>query len=96
MTKRASWNGQILAESDDWVTLEDNIYFIDSAINKEFFKPSDHTTFCGWKGDCKYYHIDVDNKTNENACWYYPEAYDAAKEIRGRVAFWKGVVIEDV
>ena len=32
-------------------------------------------------------------QTNENAAWYYPTPKDAAAEIAGRVAFWKGVKV---
>jgi len=27
------------------------------------------------------------------AAWYYPEPKDAAREIRDRIAFWKGVEV---
>jgi uncharacterized protein (DUF427 family) len=30
---------------------------------------------------------------NENAVWYYPAPSEAAAEIKGRVAFWKGVQV---
>ncbi|MEL6275434.1 MAG: DUF427 domain-containing protein, partial [Bacteroidota bacterium] len=33
---------------------------------------------------------------NPDAAWYYAEPYEAAQEIKGRVAFWKGVEIKDV
>jgi uncharacterized protein (DUF427 family) len=36
----------------------------------------------------------VDGKTNADAVWYYAEPKEAAKEIRGRVAFWKGVEVK--
>ncbi|MFX6027609.1 DUF427 domain-containing protein, partial [Acinetobacter baumannii] len=32
-------------------------------------------------------------KTNTDAVWYYPEPKDAAKDIRDRLAFWKGVEV---
>jgi uncharacterized protein (DUF427 family) len=35
----------------------------------------------------------VDGAVNANAAWYYPEPKDAATEIKGRVAFWKGVQV---
>ena len=51
-------------------------------------------TVCGWKGTASYYTIEVDGKQNSDAAWYYPEPKDAAKEIAGYVAFWKGVKVE--
>jgi uncharacterized protein (DUF427 family) len=91
---KAYWSGKLIAESDATVVLEGNQYFPFEAVKKEFLKPSSHTTVCPWKGTAHYYHVDVGGMKNENAAWYYPEPKDAAKEIRGRIAFWKGVRIE--
>ena len=41
------------------------------------------------------YHVVVDGQRNENAAWYYPEPKNAAAEIRGRIAFWRGVQVTD-
>lgn len=90
---KAIWNGQVIAESDDTVTVENNHYFPEESLNKNFFKNSDFKTTCPWKGVANYYSIDVDGSTNENAAWYYPEASSAAKPIEGRIAFWKGVQV---
>lgn len=95
MKKRAVWNGQILAESDDLVNVEGNYYFPESSLNKAFFKKSDTHTTCPWKGQASYYSIEVDGKTNADAAWYYPTPKDAAKHIEGRVAFWRGVEVEE-
>ncbi|MCZ6829177.1 MAG: DUF427 domain-containing protein [Gammaproteobacteria bacterium] len=90
---KASWRGQILAESDDTVVVESNHYFPISSINREFFKESDTTTHCPWKGDASYYSIVVGGQENQDAAWYYPTPMDAAREIEGRVAFWRGVEV---
>jgi uncharacterized protein (DUF427 family) len=37
----------------------------------------------------------VDGEINKDAAWYYPEPFDAAKEIAGYVAFWRGVEVTD-
>ena len=90
---KASWKGQILAESDDTVVVESNHYFPISSINQEFFRQSDTTSHCPWKGDASYYSIVVDGQENQDAAWYYPTPMDAAREIEGRVAFWRGVEV---
>jgi uncharacterized protein (DUF427 family) len=90
---KAIWNGTVLAESDETVVVEGNHYFPASALNMAHFKPSPHTTVCGWKGTASYYHVEAGGKTNENAAWYYPTPKDAARQIAGRVAFWKGVQV---
>lgn len=89
----ASWNGQTLAQADDTVIVEGNHYFPASALLDGHFEPSSHRTHCGWKGEAHYYDVVVEGERNANAAWYYPEPYPAAENIRGRIAFWKGVEI---
>ncbi len=90
---KATWNGMTLAESDDTVVVEGNHYFPAEAINRDYFKDSATHTTCPWKGLASYYTVEVDGQTNKDAAWYYPEPKDAAKNITGRVAFWRGVTV---
>ena len=90
---KAMWNGAVLAESDRTIVVEGNHYFPPDSIHKEHFKPSDTHTECGWKGTASYYTVEVDGRRNPDAAWYYPEPKDAAQQIAGYVAFWKGVTV---
>lgn len=90
---RAIWNDAVLAESDDTVMLEGNHYFPADALRREHFRDSDHHSSCPWKGTASYYDVVVGAEVNPNAAWYYPQPKDAAKQIGGRVAFWKGVQV---
>ena len=90
---KASWNGRVIAESDDIVTVEGNAYFPADSIRREFLRPSDHHSHCHWKGEASYYTLEVEGQSNPNSVWYYPEPKPAAAEIRDRVAFWKGVEV---
>lgn len=90
---KAIWNNKVIADSDDIVKVEGNSYFPADSVISEYFEQSETRTVCPWKGDASYYSIKVDGETNTDAAWYYPEPKDAAKEIKGRVAFWKGVQI---
>ncbi len=92
---QAIWNDQVIAQSNQTVVVEGNHYFPEESIKKAFFTSSNHTTICPWKGTAHYYHIEVKGKTNNNAAWYYPEPKEAASQIKGRVAFWKGVEISN-
>ena len=94
--KRASWNGVVIAESDDIVTVEGNAYFPEASLKKECFTPSQTHTVCPWKGTASYLNVVADGKTNPDAAWYYPTPSTAARQIEGRVAFWKGVSVTDV
>ena len=90
---KAIWNGTKLAESDDIVTVEGNAYFPADSIDAQYFDDSDTTSVCPWKGTASYKSITVDGETNKDAAWYYPEPKEAASEIEGRYAFWKGVEV---
>ena len=90
---KAIWNGEVIAESDDTVVVEGNHYFPVDAVRADALRPSDHTSVCGWKGTANYHHVVVGGQENLNAAWYYAQPKDAAKEIAGRIAFWKGVQV---
>lgn len=92
---KAIWNGEIIAESDDTVVVEGNHYFPQQAVRRDLLAASDHTSFCPWKGTANYYSLQVGGDTNTDAAWYYAEPKDAASEIRGRIAFWRGVEVTD-
>jgi Uncharacterized protein conserved in bacteria len=91
---KATWHGATLADSDATVIVERNHYFPIDSINREYFEKSDKHTTCPWKGEASYYDILVAGEVNKDAAWYYPEPKEAAANIKGRVAFWKGVVVE--
>jgi uncharacterized protein (DUF427 family) len=97
---KATWNGIVLAESNDTINIEGNPYFPPESVNMEYFRKSDYHTTCPWKGLASYYDIVVDGKVNENAAWYYAEPKEGSPEKVGRdfsnyVAFWNGVKVED-
>jgi uncharacterized protein (DUF427 family) len=92
--KQASWNGAIIAASERCEVVEGNQYFPVDAVKREFLRPSDTHTVCGWKGTASYYDVVVDGQTNKDAAWYYPDPKPAASNIKGYIAFWKGVKIE--
>lgn len=93
--KQAEWNGVVLAESNDVVEVEGNAYFPADSLNKQYFKPSQTETVCHWKGTANYYDLQVGEKTNPSAAWFYKDPLPAAEQIKDRVSFWKGVTIKD-
>ena len=92
---KATWNGVVIADSDDTIVVEGNHYFPRDAIRSEYFSDSDKTSLCGWKGTANYLDIEVNGKRNPAAAWYYPDPLPKAERIRGRVAFWNGVTVTD-
>ncbi len=92
---QAIWNGAVIAESDKCETVEKNAYFPPASVNRQYFRDSNKTTICPWKGLASYYHLEVDGALNEDAAWTYPEPKEKARHIRDYVAFWKGVEIAE-
>ncbi len=91
---KASWNGTVIAESDDTVLVEGNHYFPESSLQREYIAFSNHKTSCAWKGQASYYSLMIKGELNTDAVWYYADPKPEADMIRGRVAFWKGVKVE--
>lgn len=90
---KAVWNGVVIAESDQCEVVDGNQYFPPDAVKTDYFKASDTHSNCPWKGVANYYSLEVDGQVNKDAAWYYPDPKDAVKNIKGYVAFWKGVQV---
>ena len=89
---KAIWNGEVVAESEQTVVVEGNHYFPETSLKTQYFVSSPTHTTCGWKGVASYYTLAVGGAQNKDAGWFYPDPKEAAKNIKGHVAFWKGVV----
>ena len=88
---KAVWQDTVIAESDKTIEVEGNHYFPPESIKKEYLNESDTHTQCSWKGTASYYTVNINGRDNRDSAWYYPEPSEAAKEIKGYVAFWRGV-----
>ena len=93
---RATWNGAVLAESGNTIVVEGNQYFPLADVQAKHLQPSDSHSTCHWKGEASYYDVVVNDKVNRDAAWYYPNPSSAAERIKGRVAFWRGVKVDQV
>ena len=91
---RARWNNAVIAASDDTVVVEGNHYFPEASVDRAHLRPSATHTVCSWKGTASYYDVVVGDAINKDAAWYYPTPKEAARQIAGRIAFWKGVKVE--
>lgn len=91
---RAIWNGTVIAESDRCIVVEGNQYFPAATVKREFLRDSATHTVCSWKGTASYYDVVVNGETNKDAAWYYPDTKPEANNVKGYIAFWKGVKVE--
>jgi uncharacterized protein (DUF427 family) len=68
-------------------------YFPPESIRRQYFKPSSHSSVCPREGVASYY--DMRSMAGQSQrCLVLPEPKDAARQIKGRVAFWKAVRVE--
>ena len=91
---RAIWNGKVIAESEKTETVEGNVYFPESSLMREYFRPSTTTSLDPVKGQARYMTLLIDGEDNQDAAWYSPGPKPAARKIKGYVAFWRGVDVE--
>jgi uncharacterized protein (DUF427 family) len=91
---RATWNGEIIAETDRFEMVEGNVYFPPSSVKREFLVASDTRSLCPWKGRASYYTLRVNGSENRDAAWYYSDPKPEAAHIKDHVAFWRGVEVE--
>ena len=90
---KASWQDKVIAESEDTVVVEGNHYFPQSSVDSAYLRDSATTTVCPWKGTAEYYDVVVAGHVNKDAAWYYASPKDAAAQVTGHIAFWRGVEI---
>jgi uncharacterized protein (DUF427 family) len=90
---KAQWKNTLLAESRETLVVEGRHYFPPGSVKREYLRESPTRTTCPWKGEAGYYDLVVGGEINRDAAWHYPDPQEAAREIRGYVAFWKGVEV---
>jgi uncharacterized protein (DUF427 family) len=89
---RAVWNGRVIAESDGIMEVEGTVYFPESSLNREYFRPSTTTSTDPATGQRRYLTVVIDGQDNQDAAWYYPDPKPAARKLKDYVAFgaaWK-------
>lgn len=90
---KAIWHDTVIAESGDTIPVEGNYYFPSTSVKPGYLRTSSTHTVCPWKGRASYFDVVVGDAVNHDAAWYYPEPKEAALNIKGYLAFWRGVKV---
>jgi uncharacterized protein (DUF427 family) len=90
---KAVWNGLLIAESEHYELVENNVYFPCAAVKAEYLEPRSTRSRCPWKGEAHYYTLKVAGRSDPDAAWYYPDPKPEAARIKDHIAFWKGVAV---
>jgi len=92
-TVQVTLGGQVIASSDHALTLlEANYppvqYLRREDVDMTQFTPTDHTTYCPYKGTCVYFSIPGGGARSVNAIWSYQDPHDAVAAIKNYLAFY--------
>ncbi len=90
----ATWNGAVIARSDNTIMVEGNHYFPLASLDRSVVSETDHRTVCPWKGTASYFTLEVDGAVAENAAWYYTVPKAGAEVVADRVALYPVVPVE--
>ncbi len=91
---KAIFNGTVVAESSDIVTLEGEHYFPRASLNEQHVTFSNHRSSDA-RGQAHYLSLFVNGEMKPDAVWFYPEPNEGAHALKDRVAFVAGVAIVD-
>jgi uncharacterized protein (DUF427 family) len=85
--------GRIVADTQDALTLREASYqpvqYIPRKdVDMTLLAPTDHTTYCPYKGDCAYFSIPLGGERATNAVWSYEAPYPAVAAIKDHLAFY--------
>jgi len=84
---------QLIADTRNALTLREATYpavqYIPRAdANMSLLVPSDHASYCPYKGDASYFDLWPLGDRGTNAVWSYETTYGAVAPIAGHLAFY--------
>jgi uncharacterized protein (DUF427 family) len=87
------FNGACIADCRQPMLLTESrhhpVYYVPKAdLAMEYLTPTEHQSYCPFKGHARYWTIEVDGKRAENAVWAYDDPYDELPQIKDHVAFY--------
>jgi uncharacterized protein (DUF427 family) len=90
---RVKFNGETVADSTNVHLLFETrhlpvYYFPLSDVRMDLMAPTEHHTFCPYKGEASYWTLKVGSRVAENAVWGYPDPFEEVAEIKDFVAFY--------
>ncbi|MCF7985747.1 MAG: DUF427 domain-containing protein [Thiohalocapsa sp.] len=67
-------------------------YLPPESIDGSLLVPSDRRSFCEWKGEARYFHVQGSAGRIDNAVWCYPDALDDSAELAGWYACYPSLL----
>ncbi len=90
---RVSWRGQLIAESDQALVLNETrhnpvIYFPRADAQMSLMQRTAHRSHCSFKGDASYFSLVAGESRAENAVWSYENPISEVAGIKDHLAFY--------
>jgi uncharacterized protein (DUF427 family) len=90
MRVRVTFNGELIADSNDAIVLEESkyppVYYLPRGdVKMDRLERSSHRTYCPFKGAASYFSL---KNGPENAVWSYEQPYDEMAVLKDRLAFY--------
>ncbi|MEM7252222.1 MAG: DUF427 domain-containing protein [Pseudomonadota bacterium] len=90
---RVQFNDHTVVDSERAVLLYETkhipvYYFPMDDVDDTVLRPSQHTTFCPFKGEANYRDVVVNDKVAENAMWHYPAPFSEVAGLDEFVSFY--------
>ncbi len=94
---RVKFAGAVIADSSAALRVEETghgpVHYVPARdVRLELLHPTEHHTYCPFKGDCSYWTIEAGDRRAENAVWAYQKPYDEAQGLAGHYAFYNSRV----
>jgi uncharacterized protein (DUF427 family) len=85
--------GRVIADTRNALTLREARYapvqYIPLRdVDMTLLAPTDHATYCPYKGDASYFSIPAGGERATNAVWSYEAPYEAVAVIKDHLAFY--------
>jgi uncharacterized protein (DUF427 family) len=84
----------VVAETDRAIEMQESsypaVFYVPlDDVEQRLLRPSDHHSYCPYKGEASYYDIIDGNGTDLTAAvWYYSDPFPDVAEIKGHIAFY--------
>jgi uncharacterized protein (DUF427 family) len=91
---RVTVGGELVADSERAFTLREAgyapvHYFPPEDVDFALLEPTDHASWCPYKGEADYFSVPAGGERSVNAAWRYRQAFPAVAEIAGYIAFYR-------
>ncbi len=98
---RAVFGGQTVVDTTRAVLLHETglrpqVYVPLEDISADLIQPTDHHTYCPFKGTASYWTVTAGGQVAENAIWAYPEPNDESSWLKGYAGFYWNAISRPV